>query len=295
MASKNRSVTEEQFSTLFMALARDVVDAHIFWDQAKALRAQMEQWPEVNAEGPAFWLYTLEAHQRTALSCLCRVFDQEPNTLHLRSLLMLTRDHRHYFGKGASAQRQADDPFAQWLPDDAVAPEPAQVTADIALCARTDPDVAALALFRDNFIAHRSTKLSMSEKPPTMPLQHERIEHLLDRARTLLNRYSYMRDASFFSMTPLGHEAVEAIFKCVQGQLNHLRKRCEAEAAAAEARSWEFELALQQISATAEGREEEARAERKALAERFGLTINDAGDRFGIVIFRGPKASVSDG
>ena len=295
MASKNRSVTEEQFSALFMALARDVVDAHIFWDQAKALRTQMEQWPEVHTEGSAFWLYALEAHQRTALSCLCRVFDQEPSALHLRSLLLLTSNHRHYFGKGAAAQRQADDPFAQWLPDDAVAPEPAQVAADIALCERTDPDVAALALFRDNFIAHRSTKLSMSEEPPTMALEHERIERLLDRARTLLNRYSYMRDASFFSMTPLGHDAVESIFKCVQEHLNHLRKRCEAEAAAAEARRLEFELALQHINATAEGREEEARAERKALAERFGLTINDAGDRFGVVIFPEPKASAADG
>lgn len=295
MTSKKRSVTENQFSALFMALARDVVDAHIFWDQAKALRAQMEQWPEVHTEGSAFWHYSLEAHQRAALSCLCRVFDQEPNALHLRSLLMLTQDHCHYFGRGAAPQRQADDPFAQWLPDDAVAPEPAQVAADIALCERIDPDVAALALFRDNVIAHRSTKLSMSEELPTMALEHARIERLLDRAHTLLNRYSYMRDASFFSMTPLGHEAVETIFKCVQEHLNHLRERREAEAVAAEARRLEFELALQHINATAEGREEEARAERKALAERFGLTINDVGDRFGAVIFRGPKASAADG
>lgn len=295
MASKNRLVTEEQFSALFMALARDVVDAHIFWNQAKALQAQMEQWPEVTTEGSVFWLYTLEAYQRTALSCLCRVFDQEPTALHLRSLLLLTSNHRHYFGKGAAARRQEDDPFAQWLPDDAVAPEPAQVATDVAMCERTDPDVAALALFRDNFIAHRSTKLSMSNAPPTVTLEQERIERLLDRAHTLLNRYSYMRDASFFSMTPLGHDAVEAIFKCVQEHLNHLRERREAETAAAEARRLEFELALQLINANAEGREEEARAERKALAERFGLTINDAGDRFGVVIFRGPKVFAADG
>ena len=96
-------------------------------------------------------------------------------------------------------------------------------------------------------------------------------------------------------MTPLGHDAVEAIFKCVQEHLNHLRKRCEAEADAAEVRRLEFELAFQHINATAEGREEEARAERKALAKRFELTINDAGDHFGILIFHGPKASTSDG
>ncbi|MFC4764739.1 hypothetical protein [Dyella koreensis] len=77
--------------------------------------------------------------------------------------------------------------------------------------------------------------------------------------------------------------------------LNHLRERYKAEATSAEARRLKFELALQHINATAGGREEEARAERKALAEQFGLTINDAGDRFGVVIFRGPKASAPDG
>ena len=54
-------------------------------------------------------------------------------------------------------------------------------------------------MFPGQLHAHRSTKLSMSEKPPTMALEYERIEHLLDRARTLLNRYSYMRDASFLA------------------------------------------------------------------------------------------------
>jgi hypothetical protein len=294
MPPKNRSVTEDQFSALFMALARDVVDAHIFWGQAKALRAQMERWPEVHTEGSAFWHYSLEAHQRTAISCLCRVFDQEPSALHLRSLLRLTRDHPQYFGKEASVQRQVDDPFAQWLPDGAVAPEPAQVAADIALCERTDADVSALALFRDNVIAHRSAKLSMGEEPSANTLEHEVVERLLDRARTLLNRYSYMRDASHFSMTPLGHDAVETIFQCVQGHLDHLREQWEAQASAAEARALEFELALQHINATAEGREEEARAERKALAERFGLTINDVDNRIGIVIFRGRTTSAAD-
>lgn len=122
MATKSRSVTEEQFESLLMALAGDVVDAHIFWGQAEALRAQLEQWPEVYTEGFAFWAYTLQAHQRTALSCLGRVFDQEQSNLHLRSPLMLTRDHSQYFGKGAAARRQPDDPFAQWLPEDATAP-----------------------------------------------------------------------------------------------------------------------------------------------------------------------------
>lgn len=228
MPPQSRTVTEEQFESLFMALARDVVDAHIFWGQARALAAQLEQWPEVYTEGEAFWIYALQAHRCTALSCLGRVFDQEPSALHLRSLLLLTRDHPQYFGKEAAARRQPDDPFAQWLPDDAVPPSHDQVTSDLAQCEMSDPDVKALSIYRHKVVAHRDTKISMKASSCDLPsLQDEQIERLLHRAKTLLNRYSYKRDASCFGMTPLGHDAVEKVFKRVQRDLDHDRQELD--------------------------------------------------------------------
>lgn len=226
MTTKNPSVTEEQFEALFLALARDVVDAHIFWGQAEALKAQLERWPEVYTDGFAFWAYTFQAHQRTALSCLGRVFDQEQSALHLRSLLMLTKDHPQYFGKGAAARRMPNDPFAHWLPEDVDCPSNDQVTKDLASCEIADPDVKALLIYRHKTVAHRDKKISMKTTSLDTPaLHHEQVERLLCRAKTLLNRYSYMRDASFFSMTPLGHDAVENIFQRVQRDLDLQREK----------------------------------------------------------------------
>jgi len=89
MALKTITIADDvEFNSLVQALARDVVDAHIYWGQYNALQAQLEKWPEVRVEGWPFWYYTQQAHQRTALACLARVFDQEQSSLHLRSWLI---------------------------------------------------------------------------------------------------------------------------------------------------------------------------------------------------------------
>jgi len=278
-----------QFRALIRALAQDVIDAHIHWDQHNALQAQLEKWPQVQAEAWQFWAYTLTAHRRAALAALARVFDTEADSLHLHSWLTMIRDHLHRFGKQAAAQRTPEDPFTQWLPDDATTPDPEQLNRDIAQCATSDPDVKALVKYRNTQLAHRGRKLSLQGDAAKLPtLLYEQVERLLERARTLLNRYNYMFDASFFSMTPLGHDAVETVFECVQRDLDH-REQQEAERiGAAKARMEEFQRQIQLINAMAEEREDEARAERKELAERYGYTINDAGDITGVVLWRNP-------
>ncbi|WP_266170749.1 hypothetical protein [Dyella subtropica] len=297
MASQNSDLLNEvQFGALVRALAQDVVDAHIHWDQHNALQAQLEKWPQVQAEAWPFWGYTLTAHRRTTLAALARVFDQEENSLHLYAWLTTIRSHLRLFGNHPVHHRPSDDPFAKWLPEGVVAPDTQQLEDDIALCAIADPDVLALVRYRNNLLAHRGRKLSLQGDAAKLPtLLYEQIDRLLERARTLLNRYNYMFDASVFSMTPLGHDAVETVFECVQRDLDHREEKEAARMAAAQARVQEFQHHIQLINATAEGREDEARAERKALAERYGYTINDAGDITGVVLFRGPKQTPHDG
>jgi len=218
MATKTISIADHvEFASLVNALARDIVDAHIYWDQHNALQTQMEKWPEVRAEGWPFWYYTQQAHQRTALACLARAFDQEQSSLHLRSWLISIRDHTHLFGKEAAKQRRPGDPFVQWLPENAV-PDPVQLQQDSELCSQNDPDVAALIAYRGSVLAHRGAKLSKQGDAAQFPkLLCEQIERLLSRARDTLNRYNYLFDASYFGMTPLGHDAVERVFETGSG------------------------------------------------------------------------------
>lgn len=235
MATKTISVANDvEFNALVQALARDVVDAHIYWGQHTALQTQLEKWPEVQVEGWSFWYYTHQAHQRTALACLARVFDQEPNSLHLRSWLVSIRDHTHFFGKDAAKLRRPDDPFVQWLPENSV-PDPEQLSRDIELCSMHDPDVKALIKYRHTVLAHRGAELSKQGDTAKLPdLLYEQIERLLSRARDILNRYNYMFDASIFGMTPLGHDAVERVFEGMQRDLDRQKAVVAAQVAAIE-------------------------------------------------------------
>ena len=294
MASKTIAIADDsEFNALVQALARDVVDAHIYWDQHNALQAQLEKWPEVQAEGWTFWYYTQQAHQRTSLACLARVFDQQQSSLHLRSWLVCIRDHLHLFGKDAVKLRRPGDPFVQWLPENAV-PDPVQLDKDIDLCSMQDPDVTALIVYRSTVLAHRGAKLSKQGATAKLPeLLYEQIERLLARARDILNRYNYMFDASFFSMTPLGHDAVERVFEAMQRDLDQHKASIAAQVAAVEAKRLDFEGQMQRINERVTGREVDASEERKALAERFGYSIDAIGEITGIVLWRNGQAARS--
>lgn len=141
--------------------------------------------------------------------------------------------------------------------------------------------------YRNTQLAHRGRKPSLQGDAAKLPtLLYEQVERLLERARSLLNRYNYMFDISFFSMTPLGHDAVETVFECIQRDLDHREKKEAERIAVAKARMDEFKRQVQFINRAAEGRENEALAERTALAQRYGYTINELGDITGVVVWR---------
>jgi hypothetical protein len=212
MALKN--INEAEFGALIRGLAQDVVDAHIHWGQLNALQAQLDKWPEVRAEAWAFWYYTLLAHRQTALVSLARAFDQEDSSLHMQSLLIAIRDHLHLFDKDGVLQRRPDNPFAQWMPQDAAKPDLTQLNQDIDASSMSDPDVKALNLYRHTLLAHRGATLTKrGDETKFPPLFDEQVERLLERARTLLNRYNYMFDASHYGMKPQGHDMLIVYLK----------------------------------------------------------------------------------
>lgn len=291
MASKTITVADDiEFNALIQALARDVVDAHIYWDQHNALLTQMEKWPEVQTEGWPFWYYTLQAHRRTALASLARAFDQEQSSLHLRSWLSSIREHLHLFGKDAVVKRRPGDPFVQWMNADAAVPDPAVLDLDIKLCSKSDPDVSALFVYRNNVLAHRGAKLSRQGDSANLPdLFVEQIERLLARARDILNRYSYLFDASFFGMTPLGHDAVERVFKGMQRDLDQRKADIAAQAPTVETKRLDFMRQIQLINDESAGNHEKASKDREALAKRFGHTIDSGGQITGVVPWTNPS------
>ncbi len=213
---------DDEFGRLLRGLSQDIVDAHIHWDQCHALEAQMEKWPQVTAEAYTFWHYTRIAHQRTALMCLARAYENDQKGLHLRSWLIAIRDHLPLFGKDQVARRRPGDPFAKWITEDAAKPNLDQLERDIKNCSiYDDADVKALYVYRGNLLAHRNAELMKQGDPSRLPpLLVEQVENLLARAKDVLNRYAYMFETTIYGTQPVGHDSVERVFESMQHELD---------------------------------------------------------------------------
>lgn len=223
-----RDVKETEFAALVRGLALDVVDAHIHWGQMILLEKQIRARPYVSAQAYTFWHYTRVAHRQTALACLARVFDQEPSSLHMCSFLEVIRDHLHLFNKEGIKRRRPDDPLVKMMTPEAAKPDPEQLARDIDSCSTLDPDIKALNRFRNNLLSHRGAKLTRQDEVEKLPsLLVEQVERLLDRAKTLLNRYNFMFDNSGYSVVPYGHGDLVKVFDAAERDLN--RQKAEAE------------------------------------------------------------------
>jgi hypothetical protein len=217
MASNITIQDDDELGRLLRGLAQDVIDAHIHWGQYQALREQMEKSPQVTAGAYTFWHYTLVAHQRTALMCLARAYDNDQKGLHLRSWLIAIRDHLHLFSKDQVERRRPDDPFAKWISEEAAKPNSQQLEQDIKDCSIYDNDVKALYVYRGNLLAHRNAELMKQGDPSKLPpLSIEQVEALLARAVDVLNRYTYMFETTIYGTQPVGHDSIERIFESMQ-------------------------------------------------------------------------------
>lgn len=77
-----------EFTRLLEALSNDIVDAHVQYRLHCDLADAFAKFPLVRHQSPAFWSMTLQAHLDSSIHALCRVYDQEERSLHLKSWLL---------------------------------------------------------------------------------------------------------------------------------------------------------------------------------------------------------------
>ena len=84
-----------------------------------------------------------------------------------------------------------------------------------------------LTIYRGNRIAHRSARflLSSLDKDEKYGLTFDELRTLLERAKIILNRYSYLFAASVYSTTVVGHDDFDYIFKSVQEKVEDSRRQ----------------------------------------------------------------------
>ncbi len=220
-----RDATE--FEQLLNAVSHDVVDAHIHFQMYEELVEAIGKHPLVVQQSNTFWTFTLQAQLNSSVYALFRAYDQDTRSLHLRSWLTTIQENLHLFDEESFRERLKDNPYVASLAQDSRKPDVATLDGDIALCSSSDPIVKKLTVYRSSRIAHRNAKalLSPGDIGERFGLTFDDIRTLLERARTIVNRYSYLFAASTYSTKVIGHDDFEYIFKCVEEKVEEARRQ----------------------------------------------------------------------
>jgi len=178
-----------------------------------------------------FWYFALTALNEARLIRLCRVFDQESASLNLYNLLDTIKVNVEFFGQDHFRERLRDNAFVNSLSQDSRIPDKSQLDKDIEFVSLQNPTVRKLIIWRNNIIAHRGAKVSLgkNEIVARNPLSEDEVISLLEGCFQILNRYSSLYNASFYSRQPIGHDDYKTLLNFVRLGLQKLDEDREKE------------------------------------------------------------------
>ena len=215
-----------EFGRLLKTLSDDIVDAHIHYQMYWELNQALNQHPLVVQQSNTFWTFTLQAQLNSSVYTLCRIYDKNDRSLHLYSWLSTIEKNLHLFDEGAFRERLKDNPHVDSLARSLTKPDETVLKQDILLCSTNDPLVKNLTTQRGSRIAHKNAKHIVAERDigGEYPLTFSDVAKLLERASTILNRYSYLFGANVYSTQVVGHNDYKYIFKCVEEKVEVSQK-----------------------------------------------------------------------
>ena len=202
----------EELNKLLDVLAKDIVDANIYYKLFTGLiKSASEHSDEVN-QSNTFWWLALEAIKEAYMLRLCRIFDQNDKSLNLVNLLDTIKSNRHFFEEPHFRERLKDNAFVDSLAEGVVIPSIEELQADIEFANDRNPVVCKLTLWRHNVYAHtgKPTAFRMLDENS---ISKEEIEQLLDKCFSIFNKYMSMYKASTWSRQIIGHDDYLSLFK----------------------------------------------------------------------------------
>jgi len=217
--------SSEELATLIAALAADIGRAHDYWRLRCKLLEAFAKHPLVQPQSNTFWSMTLTALDSGAILHLCRAFDQDKSSLHLHSWLRTIQSNLRLFSDTEFRQRKAGNPFVDALAADPRLPDPHVLKKDIFECSDHDPLVERLIIYRGSALAHRSAKLALARaaRAGQPALTFEDIPLLLKRANVVLNRYSNLFAAEYYSQNTIGQDDYVFVIKSIDSEVKRLR------------------------------------------------------------------------
>lgn len=205
----------EELNNLLDGLAREIVNANIYHRLFCSLVDSIDTYKREIRQSNTFWGLTLEALKEARLINLCRVYDQESNSLNLVNLLHTIKANFHLFEDHHFRDRLQGNAFIDSLAQDNRLPSADQLDEDISFSSCQNVLVKKLIVWRNNIAAHKGAKVSLGKKQILIdnPLSQSEMEQLLDRSLEIFNRYSSLYRASTWSRQIIGHDDYKSLFK----------------------------------------------------------------------------------
>lgn len=203
----------EELEKLLDALANDIVDANIYYQLFSGLKSSIGQYPKEVGESTTFWWLGMQAIKEAYLFRLCRIFDQNAQTLNLINLLDTIKSNLHFFQEPHFRERLKGNAFVDSLAKGVKIPSSEEVQKDIEFASLTNPIVKKLMVWRGNAYAHRSTKIALGKTGSLEAISREELELLLDQCFSIFNKYLQLYKATTWSRQVIGHDDYESLFK----------------------------------------------------------------------------------
>lgn len=169
----------EQFEWLLSHLLTEVHRVWDHWDLWGALDKAIEEDGAAFNQSVQFWRLTIQAHKDSVVLRLGRLYDPHPKALSLENLLQTIRNDAQH--------------GAHFTKVDIASLDHGTLKTDIETVSEIDPLVSQLLEVRNEYLAHRASRIVSSGSFSGVPiLKQEELRTLLDRASRIANAYSQL-------------------------------------------------------------------------------------------------------
>ena len=224
-----RVASEEEFERLLDHMASEAHRASDHWHLLKGLEAARKTYGVEMHQSVAFWSFTLLAHYDVTLFRLARLYDQHDCSLSLKRFLLTVKARVDYFSEKARRDKLKHNSFAEGLLSRKL--NLPTLRTDIRRVSQdSDPLVNRLVEFRNGSLSHvEPNPVRLGTVSSLRRLTDREIRTLLNRARTILNRYSLIYRATMLSTQVVGSEDYKHVLDLVRRGRNSMLAEREAE------------------------------------------------------------------
>ena len=200
------TVMTAAFERQLACLVEDAREASQHYDLYKQIREAIsieEKIIKMN-RAPAFWSLTLNAHLNSCRLGLCRVYDKTRGSINIDGWL---REHRKLLLDKA-LEPEIEERHHMSSPVTA-----STIDSDLALTNEKNELVKKLSAQRNKAIIHtdRLEAEGLTSVFERFPLTYSNYEELIQRADTILNRYSVLYSGAAYQLSVAGRSDVQRV------------------------------------------------------------------------------------